>query len=198
MPVAESFCRLRRIGHNEAGVRVRQVEREEMELALHAINEPDRLSEVGLRVSRWMHQRHEHLLRSLPPAGDIVLHDRDATREAVLVTQALEDPLRRVLLLLGNTFVVTQDLVDDRDERIEPRPHIAMRHGEHHHLADSPGIDPEPPRRRPLAQPLDLNRISNLRVELHLLHPPPSAERGTGLPAAGFLLRRNRPNRPLH
>src|SRR5258705_1331479 len=161
-----------------------------MELALHAINEPDRLSEVGLRVSRWMHQRHEHLLRSLPPAGDIVLHNRDATREAVLVTHALEDPLRRVLLLLGNTFVVTQDLVDDGDERIEPRPHrwlrahVARRHGEHHHLADSPGIDPEPPRRRPLAQPLDLNRISNLRVELHPLHPRPlpNAAQGFQLP----------------
>ena len=65
-------------------------------------------------------------------------------------------------------------------------------------LVDGPGIDPEPPCRRPLADPLDLNRVSNLRVEFHVLHPPPSAERGTGLPVAGFLLRRNRTTRPPH
>ena len=98
--VAEGFRRLRRIGHHEAGVRVRQVEREEVDLALHAADDADRLAEVGLRMPRRMHQRHEHLLRPLPPAGHVVLHDRDAAREAVLVPQPLEDPLRRVLLLL--------------------------------------------------------------------------------------------------
>ena len=204
VPVAERLRRLCRVGHHEDGVRVRQVQREEVDLALHATDDPDRLAEVGLGMPRRMHQRHEHLLRPLPPARHVVLHDRDAAREAVLVAQPLEDPLRRVLLLLGNAFVVSQDLVDDRDERIELRPHrrlrahVARRHRELHHLADSPGIDPEPPRRRPLAQTLDLNRVSNLRVELHVLHPPPSAERGTGLPVAGILLRRNRPNRLLH
>jgi hypothetical protein len=204
MPVAESFCRLRRVGHNEAGVRVRQIEREEMDLALNATDDPDRLPEVGLRVPRRMHQRHEHLLGPLPPSGDIVLHDRNATREAVLVTEPLEEPLGGVLLLLVNAFVVSQDLVDDGDEGIELRPHRRLRahvarwHGERHHLVDSSGIEPEPPRRRSFAQPLDLNRVSNLRIELHLLHPPPSAKRGTGLPAAGILLRRNRPTRLLH
>ena len=31
------------------------------------------------------------------------------------------------------------------------------------------------PRRRPLAQPLNLNRVSNLRIEFQLLHPSPFA-----------------------
>ena len=88
---------------------MRQVEREEMDLALDATNDADRLAEVGLGVPRRMHQRHEHLLRPLPPAGDVVLHDRDAAREAVLVPQPLEDPLRRVLLLLRPAFVLGQD-----------------------------------------------------------------------------------------
>ena len=53
-----------------------------------------------------MHQRDKHLLRSLPPIGNVVLHDRDAAREVVLVAQSLKNPLRRVLLLLRSTCVV--------------------------------------------------------------------------------------------
>src|SRR4051812_6574923 len=98
--VAECFRRLRRIAHHKAGVRVRQVKSEEVDLALGATNDADRFPEVGLRMPRRMHQRYEHLLRSLPPAGHIILHDRDATREAVLISQPLENPLRRMLLLL--------------------------------------------------------------------------------------------------
>ena len=69
----------------------------------------DRLAEVCLRVPRRMHQRHEHLLGPLPPASHVVLHDRDAAREAVLVPQPLEDPLGRVPLLLRPAFVLGQD-----------------------------------------------------------------------------------------
>src|SRR6476620_12739542 len=100
MAIAERFRRLRRIAHNKAGVRVRQVESEEVNLALCATDDADRLPEIGLRMPRRMYERHEHLLRSLPPPGHIILHDRDATREAVLISQPLENPLRRMLLLL--------------------------------------------------------------------------------------------------
>jgi hypothetical protein len=202
--ITKRLSRLGWVCHHEDGVRVRQIECEVVDLAFHAADDRDRLAEVGLRMPRRMDQRHEHLLGPLPPSGDIVLHDRNATREAVLITQPLEEPLGRVMLLLVNAFVVSQDLVDDRDECIELRPHrrlhthVARRHGEHHHLADSPRIKTEPPRRRPFAHSLDLNRVSNLRIEFHPLHPPPSAERGTGPPSAGILLRRNRPNRLLH
>ena len=48
--VAEGFRRLRRIRHHEAGVRVRQVEREEVDLALDAADHGQRLAEVGLRM----------------------------------------------------------------------------------------------------------------------------------------------------
>src|SRR5947208_1141580 len=98
--VAECFRRLRRIAHHKAGVRVRQVKSEEVDLALRATDDADRFPEVGLRMPRRMHQRYEHLLRSLPPAGHVILHDRDPTREAVLISQPLENPLRRMLLLL--------------------------------------------------------------------------------------------------
>src|SRR3954471_20156908 len=73
---------------------------EEVDLALDTTDDADRLTEIGLRMPRRMHQRDEHLLRSLPPAGHVILHDRDPTREAVLISQPLENPLRRMLLLL--------------------------------------------------------------------------------------------------
>ena len=37
-------------------------------------------------------------------------------------------------------------------------------------------VDPEPPRRRPLAQTLDPDRMPDLQIEFHALHPQPSAE----------------------
>ena len=94
---------------------MRQVECEEVDLALHPADDADRLAEIGLRVPWRMLQRHEHLLRPLPPPGHILLHDRDAAGEAVLVPEALEDPLRRVLLLLRPAFVAGQDALDDGD-----------------------------------------------------------------------------------
>src|SRR3954447_14984866 len=97
----ECFRRLRRIAHHKAGVRVRQVKSEEVDLALRATDDADRFPEVGLCMPRRMHQRYEHLLRSLPPAGHVILHDRDPAREAVLISQPLENPLRRMLLLFG-------------------------------------------------------------------------------------------------
>jgi hypothetical protein len=41
---------------------------------------------------------------TLPDATDVVLHDRDPAREAMLVTKPLEDPLRRVTLLLRSVL----------------------------------------------------------------------------------------------
>src|SRR4030088_2982531 len=98
--VAEGFRCLCRIADHEAGVRMRQVKSEEVDLALDATDDADGFTKVCLSMPRWMHQRHKHLLRPLPPASDIVLHDRDAARDPMLIAQPLEDPLRRVLLLL--------------------------------------------------------------------------------------------------
>ena len=75
---------------------------------------------------------------------------------------------------------------------IQLRPHrrlrapVARRHRERQHLGHRPRVDPKPPRRLPLAQPLDLNRIPNLRIKLHLLHPPPSADAAKGFQLPDF------------
>ncbi len=117
----------------------------------------------------------------------------------MLVAQPLEHSLRRVPLLRRPGLIVCDDLVDDPDERIQLRPlrwcvpPVPGRNREHHHLGHRPRVDPEPPRRLAMAQPLNLHRIANPPVQLHALHPPPSANR-KGLSAAGLLLRRNRTN----
>src|SRR4030081_204162 len=108
--VAEGFRCLCRIADHEAGVRMRQVKSQEVDLALNATDDADGFTKVCLSVPWRMHQRHEHLLRPLPPAGDIVLHNRNAAREPILIAQPLEDPLCRlekpiVRLILDGTVV---------------------------------------------------------------------------------------------
>ena len=98
MAVAEGFRRLGGVADHEAGVRVRQVKSEEVDLALHAADDADSFAKVDLGMSRRMLQRHKHLLSPLTPAGDVILHNREAAREAVLVPETLKDPLRRMLL----------------------------------------------------------------------------------------------------
>jgi hypothetical protein len=55
---------------------VRQVKSEEMDLALDATDDADGFTKVCLSMPRRMHQRHEHLLSPLTPAGHIVPADR--------------------------------------------------------------------------------------------------------------------------
>ena len=120
------------------------------------------------------------------------------------VPKPLKNPLRCSLLLLRPVLVPGQDRIDDPDEWPEGsslhrrlRPPIAGRYRELQHLVDGPRINSKPPRGRSLAQSLNPNRMSYLRVELYVLHPSPSPELGKGFLAAGFLLRRNRTIRPL-
>ena len=168
--VAEGFRRLGRIADHEAGIRVRQVKSEEVDLALDAPDDADGFTKICLSMSWRMHQRYEHLLRPLPPTRNIVLHDREAAGEAVFVPNPLEDSLRRMLLLLRAQLVVPKNAVDHRNKWIKLRlcrrllAHITRRHRELHHLVHSPRIEPEPSRRRPLAQALNPNRIPNPSV----------------------------------
>ena len=110
--IAEGFCRLSRIADHEAGVRMRQVKSEKVDLALDATDDADGFTKVGLSMPRRMHQRYEHLLRPLPPTRHVILHNRDAACEAVLVPKPLKDPLRRMPLLLRSRLVVPKNAVN--------------------------------------------------------------------------------------
>ena len=188
VPVAERLRRLGRVGLHEAGVRVRQVEAEEVDLPLLAADHRHRLAEVGLPVPGRMHQGHEHLPPPQPPLPDVVLHDRLAAGEAVLGPQPLEDAPRRVPLLARPLPVLLQDPVDDAGEPIELGPRrrlaapVARRHRKAQHLRHRLRVDAEHPRRLPLAHPLHMAGAPNPRIEIHGLHPPglPSAVRTEG------------------
>ena len=81
-----------------------------MDLALDATDDADGFTKVCLSMPWWMHQRHEHLLRPLPPTRHVVLHNRDAACEAVLVPKPLEDPLSRMPLLLRARLVIPENV----------------------------------------------------------------------------------------
>ena len=78
---------------------MRQVEAEEVDLAALAADHRHRLAEVDLRMAGRMDERDEHLPHPVPPLADVVLHDRVATGEAMLGSEALVDPPGRVPLL---------------------------------------------------------------------------------------------------
>src|SRR5215207_9266511 len=118
-----------------------------------------------------------------PPLPDVVLHDRLATREAMLRLEPLEDPPRRMPLLARPPLILLQDPVDDAGEPVElgPRRRLAApvprRHGKPQHLGHRLGVDAEDPSRLPLAHPLRMAGTPNPRVEIHDFHPH-------GLPSA--------------
>ena len=63
----KGFCRLGRKRHYKAVIGLRQIHCQIVGFALHTADDHHRFAEVGLRVSRRMLQRHEHLaLAQLP------------------------------------------------------------------------------------------------------------------------------------
>ena len=177
------FRRLCRIANHEAGVRLWQVKSEEVDLALDATDDADGFTKVCLGMPRRMHQRHEHLLCPLSPAGDIVLHDCNAACEAVFVPKPLEDPLGRMLLLLRSRLVVIENPVDHRNKWIKLRlrrrllAHVTWRAPRTSSSCSRSADDPEPTGRSPFAQPLNPNCMPHLQIEIHVLHPRPLPNR---------------------
>ena len=86
MPIVESFCRLTRIGLHKTCVRVPQAHRQEVDLALDPADDAQRFAKIHLGMARRMCEGHKHLPLSLAGAADVVLHDRNPAREAMLVT----------------------------------------------------------------------------------------------------------------
>ena len=123
---------------------------------------------------------------------DVVLHNGDLARKAVLITQPLEYPLRCVTLLLRTILILFQDTVDNTDERIElradrrPRPDITRWHRIAQHLPDRARVDPKTTSRFALAQTLNHYRVANPPIQFHSLHPPPFAPKCKGLSLTEF------------
>ena len=191
-------CR-RGISTHEAGIAVRQIHDEEMRLLLDAADDDHGLAEVGLRMSGRMRQRHEHLAAAPLALAHVILHDRVAAGEPVLVAKPLEHPLRRVALLAMDLPITVQPTVDDPGEGIQLRPldrcrpPISGRDRKRHHLADAVARDVEMPRRLSLAHALGTGQ-PNPPIQVHGENPPalPVARKGKG----GRLLRRPQQGHP--
>lgn len=170
--------RLGRVRLDEERVGVRQRHREVVQLALGAADHAERLTEIHLRVARPMRQWHEDLARPALLLPDMVGDDCQLASEAVLVAKALEDPLRRVPLLLQHTPVVFQDLLDDADERIELRPRrraitsVSRWHGVPQDLRHRLAIDPEMKRCSSRAHSVNVARTAHTAVKFHRIHLP--------------------------
>src|ERR1700720_4311917 len=180
VPIQKSFRRLRRIGLDEAGVRMRQVEAEHMQLHPYAADDAKAFAEVDLRMARRMGQRHEDFAR--PAAGDsnVILHYGITAGKSVFEPQPFENPLRGVPLLRRCRLVGLQNRVDYRYEQSELWPlrslgsHIAGRRRIAAHLGNRIPAQSENPRRLAPALPFDEDKPPNRCVNLHREHPRPS------------------------
>ena len=61
-----------------------------MDLAFHAADDGQGLAKINLGVAGTMRQRNKHLPPALSDTADVVLHNGDLARKAVLITQPLE------------------------------------------------------------------------------------------------------------
>src|SRR3954466_11442413 len=114
-------------------------------------------------------------------------------------------------LLRRTALIRRKDPVDDAGEGIQLRPlrwlapPIPRRHRERQHLRYRPRVNAKPTRRLTPTDPFNLNRVADLPIQLHELHPQPSAftaesflmlefysgaARPPGRFSEGFLLRR--------
>ena len=89
---------------------------EKMRPILDAGDDRIRRAKVRLSLARRMRQRHKHRTPTKAPFPNVILHDGLFARDAMCVAKALEDTLRRVLLLTVNRSVLLQNTVDDSRE----------------------------------------------------------------------------------
>ena len=175
VPVDPCLGRRRGVRPDVRRVALRQVESEEMDLALDPADERPRFAEIGLPMPRRMNQRHVHLPAPAMMLAHVVLHDGVPAGEAVLVAKTLEDPLRGVPLLAMLVLAIPpQPLVDESGKPIElrtahrRRAPVPRRNAEREHLPHALARDPEMARRRALAHRVPA-RQTDLAIQLHPL-----------------------------
>jgi len=173
--------RLARIRFHKARIRLRQVQAEEVDLLPHTADHRDRFAKIDLPVARRVRQRHEGLAPTRPADADIILYHRIAASKGMLVSQPLEDPLRRMPLLDRPRPVALQDRVDHRQQRAKlglrcrHLARISRRQRKPAHLQHRLAAQPEYPRRLASAMALDKYETPYRGIVIHAKHsrPPP-------------------------
>jgi hypothetical protein len=158
---------------------VRQIHAEIVEPHQLAIDETVRLAKIHLRVPRLVAQRYEHLAAAQLGARHIIANNGDATGEAMLIAQTLENAGGSVSLLAVYLAVIHQDLVDDLGKFRQlaavglPAPAMRPRFREAQHLVDGLAVDPKIPGGSTTAHSVNQHGAADLLIKLHSLHPPP-------------------------
>jgi hypothetical protein len=117
MPVEERLGGLAWMGLQEAGIRLRQVQAQEVDLLTHAANHADRFVKIHLRMARRVCQRHERIAAARPVEPDLVLHHGISAGKAMLVAQPFDDSLGPMPLLHRRCLVRCKDRIDLRQQR---------------------------------------------------------------------------------
>ncbi len=112
---------------NEDGVRMRQGQCKVMQLALNSADHTQSFAKIHLCMPRRMAQRNKDLFRPAFLLTHIIRNNRDPAREPMLVAQSGMNALRGMALLLDPGSVLFEDLVDDRNERVELRADRSLR-----------------------------------------------------------------------
>ena len=129
------------------GVGVRQRHHEQRHLLPLTSDVDVREAKVDLGLARRVRERHEDFLPGVLPLPDRRFHHRDAAGVVPLCLQPVENPLRRVVLLLGRFLVLLQYLVDPRqmwpqNRFLTLRPTaISGRLGVREHLPERSPVD---------------------------------------------------------
>ena len=113
MPIEEAFCLFKGISFDEGGVTVGERHGEVVTALQFAIEVNIGLSKIHLCFARGMGQGNKALSRSSLFGLQVVLDDRVAAGEPLLVTEAFVDSLSGVSLFLVNAFVLFQDGIDE-------------------------------------------------------------------------------------
>ena len=148
-----------------------------MDLPLHSAYDSQCLSEVALRVSGRMRERHEHLTCPAAALSDVVLDDRVPAVEAVLVPQSVVDALGGVPLLPGKVEVILEYPVYDPCVRSDLgssgrlSSSVSRRRRVREHLAYGVSVQTEHTGRFPGAHAVYHAGSSDAKIQFHLVHP---------------------------
>ena len=189
----------RRIRPDITGIAVREIKGKEMGLLFDPTDDDHRLAEVGLRMTRRMDQRHEHLPPPPFALAHVILHDGVAAREAMFCPKTLEHPFGRVALFTVPALILDKPSIDDLGKPIQLRPFdlglapVAGRHRKRQHLADAVARYPEMQCSSSRAHAVS-TRQTDLPVKFHGENTPtlPVTRKGK----SGRLLRRPQPDHP--
>jgi len=92
-----------------------------VQLALDPTDHTKRLAKVDLSVTRCMAQRNKNFPHPPLLLANVIRDDGNPTGEPVFIPQPGMNTLGCVALLFDDPFVVFQDQINDRNERIQLR-----------------------------------------------------------------------------